>query len=292
MKKVNLMLACAAVAVAGVFSSCSSDDTNPAPSITASLNGKVQDAVAVASGSTVSFDFNIVVPAEVESITLTTTVGTDATTKTLTKSEYTVTNDTLVTVSGTIAITAATTLKLTVLDKDDQESSKTVTITVTDPEANFSSYSAVLLNDAVADGSSATFFDSKTGKALKIAEASTADFGYLYDQDYVKITGACLISAKQYALSKNYTTTALANETSFKKASGVAFADLKVSTIASAYTNGTAPTTVTGYPAGTIIPVLAANDIYAFKTAAGKYGVLKVISVSATSISIDVKVQN
>jgi hypothetical protein len=150
----------------------------------------------------------------------------------------------------------------------------------------------------LADNSSKTFLAFATGTTYTSTEAAAAsasiDVGYFYGAT----STAALASPSDY-LTTAYDLSGWAtrNETLFKTTTGISYDNTATAAQAkAAYDGGTA----TGQNGGganasksTRIYTLTAGQIFAFKTAAGKYGVARVRSVTGTTsgqIAIDYKV--
>ena len=287
MKKINLLVLSVAVAATGFFSSCSKDSTAPGPTIKAYLNDVAQDAISVTKGSTVAYKFEVNASAKIQSITISKKVGANTTTDPAKTSGFL--KDTLDIINGSIPVTDNVELTITVVDKTSASVSKTVTITA--KVGQVSIYSAKLLGAQTnAAGSSLA---TSTGTIYTSANAATnsalVDFIYyfnsgteastIYSPSALAATG---IEAMSYGwATKNATTFGIVTMTTADFDAITATDDSPITAKAVSLT-------------AVKLFTLAVDNIFAFQTAAGKAGLVRVKSIStgATgSITIDVKVQ-
>ena len=151
------------------------------------------------------------------------------------------------------------------------------------------------------DKTSKSFIASTTGTTYDVtaftANSTLIDFGYFYGA-----TGLATLAAPSdylttaYDLVKLYPNATINATTFANVATGTTFTSITSATaIQAAYTAGTLA--VDGSTGGaTRVKLLNAGKVIAFKTAAGKYVVISVVSVTGTynagdKITIDVKVQ-
>jgi hypothetical protein len=305
MRHFNLLLVSLLLVVSGVFTSCKDDTENDATISFLSKSGYVSADAEVVKGGTFKIAWSA------------TCTSSDMKYVSITKDDADITGWNLkeidsdyksaYTDSATLTASSNTgsyTYTITVYDKDEAKlASVSVVITVTE---DYTTYTSKLLYDALSAGTSKTFFSSSTGSTYTVSEAvsaaSSVDFGFLYDQAY-STTKACLISFDSYSSTGNYTSslTGSYNATYFKISSeSVYTAATTASALASAYTSGTTPTSISGYTQGKIVGTISAGDYIAFKTASSKYGIIYVSAISRDSesssnsqtMTITVKVQN
>jgi len=300
MKKVSLMVIGAAAALGMMFSSCSKDEV--APTINSLTVGstaiqKDGDSATVAGGSaeitwSVTKGDN-----DFKSLVIRQGAATD---KITIKSA-----DSIATGKVTVTGLTAGEYALVVTDKDDLKSTRTFKVKASTVAATFVTYSAKLVYAPLAAGTQACAFSTSTGSTYKQADAKTnaasVDFLYLYGAS-TKANLSCPADAA--ASSNNAYTTAYSDVKNWSVKNATAYATttktfesiVADADLATAFTTGTIATEGADAAKSGRITGLAANSVVAFKTAAGKYGILKVTEVSGTDgtgayIKIDVKVQ-
>jgi hypothetical protein len=204
------------------FSSCSSDEETPVPTITINTNslGSDQTAGSAATGATVTINLTAEATEGIAKLNATKTVGGtensltgypvtsnfNSSTKHIWNATYTVTET-----SGTVV------LKFSVEDKKGKISSKSFTITVVNDDYN--SYTSVLLFAPLSDNTSKTFMSLASGTTYNFTEASASpasvDMGYFYGNSAL----ASFASPSDY-LTTAYDLSAWAtrNATSFRDA--------------------------------------------------------------------------
>jgi len=287
MKKVNLLILSLAAVAGGFLSSCNKDSAKPGPSISAYLNGTQQDAVSVSKGSSVAYKFEVSAPAKLKSITLTTKVGANSTTGTPKTSGFV--NDTIDIIQANIAVTDNIELTLAVVDKNDVQTTKTLTITA--KVGAVSMYSAKLLG--AQSNSAGSSLATSTGTIYTSADAATnsalVDLIYYFNSGTEAssiYSPSALAATGSGAMSYGWATK---NATTFGIVS-MSTADFDAITA----TDDTPITAKAVSLTATKLFTLAVDNIFAFQTAAGKSGLAKVKSIAtgaSGSITIDVKVQ-
>ncbi|MDP4266396.1 MAG: hypothetical protein Q8880_03055 [Bacteroidota bacterium] len=289
-----------------LFTSCKKDDnstTTPvAPSIT--ISG-VSDPVTVdiTNANDVVFNIEITADAGVKTFEAKKTVGSQSNTFNPTKISDVKYNYTYTKADQIADLTSNTQVvfTFTVTDKNGLTGTKTLTINKKAVTVDYNTYTAVLLYGPNDNNSSKTFFASTTGLSYTFTEASgnsgIIDFGFQYDVDGQTYTGlkACLISADKYSLNGHYTTTGW-NTTVFKTSTDNFDNINSASGLKTSYDNGSLVPSIGSYPQGSIAKGLTTASVVSFKTAAGKYGLIKVTNVyagalDAGTITITVKVQ-
>lgn len=286
-----------ALAVSGVFTSCTKEDDPDGPQISFSNN---LTETTLPKGTTAwEINANITSLAGLEEVKVfqVTSAGEDQIGTAITsfpdKNDY----DLKVNITG---IMEQTTIKVSATDKNNVTNSKNFVIKVTanDPipaTDKLVFYTGTMAAQLGAQNSAlGSSYATSTGSVYLSSAAKTnaskVDFIYYYSS--TASVAAEIISPKYAAdnggvVSAN--TWTVKNETMFKK-----------TTLTAAQFNGIVATDeslVTSNATGFTeqrVTALVANDVFAFKTAAGKLGLAKVVSVEGTSagkITIEVKVQ-
>lgn len=282
MKKITL-IAIALVAMAATFTSCKKDTTTPAPTI--SFNNVTGDAVSVNSGESYTVNADLVASAKFKAVTYTVAYGS-------TSNTYNVqwgSNDTAFHFTATIPnITVTTAVTISVTDKNDINTSKTLTINV---GASGPSLGAEITNvklySADVNGANACAASSSgvvyTPETMSSGDRGKVDFIWVYDNMYSVASTQASSDAGIQSICSGWSP---ANATTFLKVTDI---DYSSATYAQIFAKDASIT-------GTIASSLAANDVVVFKTQAGKYGIFKVASISGTFqttdyIIINIKVQ-
>lgn len=290
MKKVNVIILAVLVAALGLFTSCGEDVDPLGPKIT--LSGTNDRTISAGEELSLSFvvtagDANLtdVVIKKDGGIVYKASDSTGVVDKTTMSIDF----DYVLTSVGTYVF------EIIASDKGNLTETTTVNVTVESPIAE---YTAKLLYAPLANGTTACALATSTGATYTQAQAkenaAIVDILYFYGG-----TSLASFGCPADALSTAYTdlaTWSVKNLTKFATSS-VNFTELATpESLQTAYDNGTLATDGTGTDASARIYDLGANDVVAFKTAAGKYGVLKVVKVQGTYnngdyIEINVKVQ-
>jgi len=290
MKKVKFLTLIASIATLGFFATSCSSTTDTAPVITPSANCVVTGS-SIALGDSVLLEYTVTSDNKLATVEIT-----DQTSSTL-KSFSDVTA-TIYKAWIKPSVVGTYTFNLVVVDKKDLKSTSSVTITVT---AALSEYTTTLLFAPTDNKTSKTFISTSTGTTYEVTgfstNSSSIDFGYFYGaSNHATLASSNDYLTTAYNLATLYPNATLNATTFAKVATGTTFASLtSASSIQAAYVAGTLSTDGSTGGAGRI-KLLDAGSTVAFKTAAGKYGVISVVSVSGTSnagdkITIDVKVQ-
>ena len=296
----------ALIASIGLFTSCDDEDADPIlPTI--SLIEISNNAIEIEEGEVLAISFTI---GEGESKIKEVLVkeGAGVLAKYSDSSKVSLSNNARIdfvypgtVVAGTKKIT------ITVIDRNDNSTEREITVVINAPASPISSYTAVLLYTPGQDQQSGTekcALSTATGTTYTRAEgkADPAKIDILYV--YGATTGATFTCPADAGAStglalvfSDVNTWTTKNYTKFVSTSGVTFANLDTpEALQEVFDNGTAADKgVTAYADGRITGV-AANAVVGFKTADGKYGVIRVVSISGTnnpgdSITIEVKVQ-
>ncbi len=289
MKKFNLLVLCAAVAVSGFFSSCTKDNnTTPETTIVANLNGTDKDAIKVIAGETVIYKFTVTAPAKIKSIKVAQKKGADTTTPINKTSGFL--KDTMDIVSGTVIASANITLTITVVDKTDNTVSKEVVIT-TDVALDPIGLVEIGDDDNATLGSS---FASIDGLVYKLAEAKASsnkiDFLYFYGSTNKATIAspADATAATVFTGTSGLSSWTTKNATKLKVVT-VNFETAKLSDVPDVSADG-----------ASILPNLTIDNVIAFKTAStsaypSKKGLAKVTAIPSDGatgkIIVDIKVE-
>jgi hypothetical protein len=291
MKKSSILILGVFVLIAGFFSSCKKDSTTGTGPDISFTNGI--DNATVQSGESWTVTGLITSDVGLDQVKYFKTVGGSKTQIDAAITSFTNKNEFNFTVSsGTV--TANTTITVEATDKDNVTNSLVFTITVGAAGGQITSYTAKLLG--ASSNAAGSAFSTTTGLVYSKTDAATnnakIDFIYFYS------TTAGVLSeiiSPSYGAT-NYTdfvtsSWTVKNSTKFYKTTAVSSADFDAMTNDSKIT-----TAITGITWNTDERVvnLAVGDIFAFKTAAGKYGLTKVTALTSGvsgSITISVNVQ-
>jgi hypothetical protein len=279
MKRFSLVLISLSLVVLGFFTSCTDDSTSTPPVV--SFTNDVEETT-VTSGSNWTVTGNISSEAGLKEVRYFTVVGNSETQKGSTVTDFDDKNSFDFTVSLT-DLTATMSLKVTALDKDDQEVSKSYTITVTAPTPDgspVSSYTAKLLG--AQDNAAGSFFASVTGDVYKTSELTTSnrpkvDITYGIHQSTSKVISTSARQSLGFPAFSNSTETKYVSTT--VDFGGVSD-DTNIKNI--------------DFSSGATSIAVELNKVYAFKNASGKIGIFKVVALTtgtSGSLTIDVKVQ-
>ncbi|MCX7863394.1 MAG: hypothetical protein N2449_10415 [Bacteroidales bacterium] len=289
MKKL-MSLALLVLAGAALFTSCKKDETVPAPEITVT-NNKVEYNITATADTTITFNVTVKAEGEIDQFTIKKIVGSTETsygnpTGFAGKTDYVYNFQE----TFTPAMTYPISFKFKVVDKEGQEASITVTVKkITTggqgtPFGQFQTYTVTLGAQNHTTGSS---FASSNGNVYTLSQAAQnsalIDFMYYYGATNLATLAAPgdAQTSAVYSAVSNWQTK---NNTKFVKNPTINFDNLSATTDISGVTFGS----------DTKANQLAANNIIAFKTDAGKIGFIKVNSITGTNdgtINITVKVQ-
>jgi hypothetical protein len=303
MKQINLLLVSVLFLGIAFFTSCSKDENAAGPSIDLIAgSGYITGDAEITLGDTVKVKFLVSkgdANLDVMSVYIDGNINPGFNAKDISG------NDTYQgTLSWKPSAVGTYTLKFEATDKDDVIGEYSIVITVV---SDYETYTSKLLYDA-SGTTSKTFFSSKTGLTYSVTEAIEAankpniDFGFLYDQEFAT-TKACLVSFDQYSLTNNYAAqlTGTLNATIFKTVSAAATYDnaANAAALKTAYDNASVIAAFGSYAEGKLAKVLSDGNILAFKTNGGKYGLIKIVTITRNTESanntqtmdISVKVQ-
>lgn len=302
MRKISFIALFAAVIGMTMMSSCKKDESHTAPTITLNPSATSTELDFAAGDSVVSFSARIQAEGEIETFTIdetvtdlnggTTTSAYDAATTGTFSGETDKTYDFNKTFTPADFTNASKyEYEFSVTDKDGQSYSITYTVTQsTGTQAgSIDEHTAVIMG--AQSSSNGSYYDVSANAVYTQtqADANQAAIDFVH---YYGSTNASTICAPSdptvgggsgnLTMCANWTTK---NATLFGKVSGVNWADVTDDTEIVAHESDAT---------STIVNQLAVGDIVEFKTADGKYGMFKVVSVDASSsesITIDVKVQ-
>ena len=286
MKRFNLStLAVIGFAAIVGLSSCGEDETaTPKPTVT--LTAPTSESVTLSAGSSITITFEAASENELSKVTIA-KGGTNLLDSTIAKNTKSIT----ISKTYTVGASGTETYAITATDKENQVTTKTVTVTI-NTSAQINAYSAKLLGGQ-SNSTSGSFFKSTTGDVLSQADAKAAsasvDFLYFFGSSNAATIAAPADADAQTIYNNSNTgiqTWATKNNTGFY-ASNLTSADFD------ALNSTAALDALTTGSASTKSNQLANGQVFGFKTAAGKSGAVRVGTVSGTqsgSITIDVKV--
>jgi len=279
MKKVNFLVLTAGVAAFGLLAT--SCGKNEEPVITLASTSTTSGA-QVYVGDSIIYDVEVSDDKEVKEVSIADVSGTTLKTVSIGAETGKAHFAFLAEKVGTVTYT------ISVVDKKDTKTSQDVTAEIV---LGFKEHVAKMVFAPLADNSSKTFYSSQTGETYTVADFATnsakIDFGVFGgNTSKVALAAPSDYLTTAYDLAALYPT-ATKNATAFAKSGTSDFDAIKTrALIEGAYTKGTPATDGTQVKT-TRIYNIAAGDVIAFKTAAGKYGVLKVKTVNATGVASD-----
>jgi hypothetical protein len=298
MKKINLILGLGAICMIQFLNSCTEETHNP-PVVSFDQASPVVLGVGV---TTATLTGTIVADAGLSSVEFRKTVGLSesllATITSFSSGNVTTTDDINYSFNYVLNdVTENTTLKVTAIDKDDQEVSQSIEIEVT--LLGLITHSGIELG--AQNNPLGSFFASFEGDIYTIGELNS---GSHYDEiDIIYYYGAtnkqALFSPKAIVDADITWSGAVPtaswggspNETLFAEAS---LSDYNDATYTSVETLGSSADLDIANGGGNPIDGLDVDDVYVFKTADDKYGIFKVTDVGSDAsgtITIDVKIQ-
>jgi len=292
MKKVNWIILVAFIASLGFFTSCGPATDPVAPEII--LEGTSDVTINVGDPVVLHFSINQG-DEKIEDVVIKKDDG--IVYKASDSSEVKIEDGMVVNFSYVLNNPGTYVFDIEVTDKSGVVTTKTVNVTV---GADYSEYTLKLLYAPLADKTSSSFFKSSTGETVAVTDfasnSADIDFGYFYANSKLAVlaspsdylTTAYDLAALYPNATKNVTTfaTSTANYANISSSDDIKYV----------YDNGTLATDGSGNNTATRVGTLSVGDVVAFKTAAGKYGVVTVTEISGTYnsgdyIKLDVKVQ-
>ena len=152
----------------------------------------------------------------------------------------------------------------------------------------------VTLYDGLSNGSSKTFYNIESGRSFFIAntksDPASIELGFAYLEANTQLK-ACLVSMDEYWATGNYpmVSNSLYQPVVFKKStpvSGTATIADRVKTAAdlkTAFDNATVYAAVSPFSEGKVAHNLLVNDVVAFKTTDGRYGLIQITNINRRS---------
>ena len=262
--------------------SCTKDE-NGGPTVKGFLNGTEVKEIKVTLGSSVTFKYEIQASANLSKVEVFVRkgigLGTDSqlflrkqsATGDLTGNTYTV--------EGTLTATTDLMISVGVIDAEGK-----ITLLQLNALVDVSEFDDLILMDAMENGTSKTFCSTPYGLLLfaanTTADPAAIDFGFIYMESNLNVK-ACLVSFSDFSKTATYPLVGANNVTLFKRA--LAYVNTDASTVQQAFTMGTDFPAVLGIDAGKAAVNLKDNDVVAFKTQQGKYGLILVKTVDRKS---------
>jgi hypothetical protein len=291
MKKLHLILGLGAISMAMLFTACSEDETHLAPSFTIDQTSPIVLDVGVTQTTITG---SISAEAGLEQVTVfKITELSETQIATITDFEtgqITTADDLNYTINMTVTdLTENATIKFTALDKDDQESSQSIEIEVTEG-VSLNEFTTVLMGaQSNADHGSTASLTTGTVYSISGGEASdnsaSVDIVYYYGSRLAALYSPSQSDIQGVTLY-NITSWGTINETSLGM-SDLSASEFDEVTYVSDLDNA-------GTPSLDVIPELAIDNVVVFETASGKKGVFKVTDLNAGNdgtIEIQVKVE-
>lgn len=294
MKKISSLLALLLVGGMAVLSSCNKDEANPTLDITS--GGTITGSSATLA-SDVTFSVGLTATGPDSKLKTFTVKRTDVNNTTTTPVDTAINSDNFTyTYNGrTGQVSGTETYVFTITDDNGNTASRTVTVTISG--SGVVDYTAKMLGAQSAAAGS--FFSTSTGAVYQIADAklssASVDFCYYFASpasgDNAVIAAPDDTEANVYYGATNRPDTwPTRNPTRFATTTLTTANFNSVNTLTELSTSAAPAATATA----TDVTDLSVNDVVAFKTAAGKLGLFRVSSLTATStgsITIEVKVQ-
>jgi hypothetical protein len=286
MKKLQIVLGLGAISTLFLLNSCTESTTNPAPDITFGQTSPILLGVGV---NAVTLSGTIVADAGLSSVKIYKTVGlsetlietvTDFSTGTVTTSD----DINYAFVLNVIDIIAETTIKFTAIDKDDQEVSESIVIQVTEGSVN--SYTAILLGGQ--NNAEPSCLDAHTGTRYSVNQSGhDAEIDIIY---YYGSTNLATLTAPNDGSVNGDDANSLDWTNDWDPQNATKYGSTTLDFDAVNYSDLSGISGLTASKANE----LAVDDVYAFETADGKKGLVKVtdlVTGGAGSITINVKIQ-
>ena len=258
--------------------SCNKED-NSGPTVKGYLNGTEVKEIKVTLGATVKFKYEILASSNLLKVEVFVRKGIglatdsqlflrkEAATGDLTGNTYTV--------EGTLTATTDLMISVGAIDSEGK-----ITILQLNALVDVSEFDDLVMMDAMADGTSKTFCSTPYGLLLfaanTVADPAAIDFGFIYMESDANVK-ASLISFSDFSKTATYPLVGATNVTLFKRA--VTYVNTDAGSVQQAYTTGTDFSSVLGIGTGRAAVNLKDNDVIAFKTQQGKYGLILVKTV-------------
>jgi hypothetical protein len=265
--------------------SCSKDE-NSGPTVKGYLNGTEVKEIKVTLGTTVKFKYEIQASSNLTKVEVFVRKGIglatdsqlflrkEAATGDLTGNTYTV--------EGTLIATTDLMISVGAIDSEGKN-----TILQLNALVDVSEFDDLILMDAMAEGTSKTFCSTQYGLLLfaanTAADPTAIDFGFIYMESNTNVK-ASLVSFSDFSKTATYPLIGANTVTLFKKA--LAYTNLDATSVQQAFTSGTDFPSVLGIDAGKAAVNLKDNDVVAFKTQKGKYGLLLIKTIDRKSEAV------
>lgn len=258
--------------------SCTKDE-NPAPVIKGFLNGSEVREIKINKGADVNFKYEIQASSSLVKVEVFVRRGIGLGTDTqLFLRKEAATGDLegkTYTAEGTINATTDVMISANAIDMDGN-----ITVLQLNAIMDISEFSSLTMDDARADGTSKTFCNTQYGLNLFVANAradlNAIDFGFAY-LEADPAAKACLISFNEYSKAGTYSISNATNMTTFKKA--LAYSYTNAADLEALYKSGTDYAAPAGFTSGLVASDIQLNDVIAFKTQSGKYGLIQVTAL-------------
>lgn len=271
---VSLLLLLSLIVLLGT--SCTKDEDVPVV-ISATVNGQEASNLTTTKNSTVTINFNVVAPAAIDKIEISSRSlrGTPIIIESFQKYLNQIEGNTF-TKSYEITAINDFSYSIYVIDVNGNYSGAQVDVLL-----DISEFDNVTLGDAKLDGASKTFFDTRFGLPLSVsysvAEPAAIDFGFIYMENNASVK-ASFVSFSDFAKTATYPVIGDQNNiTQFKKAAAMVYTD--AASLKQAFDSGSAYPSILGIEAGRAVPNIAVNDVIAFKTQRGKYGLIQIKAI-------------
>jgi hypothetical protein len=254
-------------------------DENPAPTVKGYLNGVEVKEIKITLGTSVKFKYEIQSSSPLSKVEVFVRKGIGlATDSQLFLRKEAATGDlegNTYSVEGTLVATTDLMISVGAIDVEGKN-----TILQLNALLEVSEFDDLLMMDAMADGTSKTFCSTQYGLLLfaanTAADPAAIDFGYIYMESNLNVR-ASLVSFSDFAKTATYPIVGANNITLFKKA--LAYTNADAASLQSAFTSATDYPSILGIEAGKAAVNLNDNDVIAFKTQKGKYGLILVKTI-------------
>lgn len=273
---IGILLVCLGAA------SCNKEE-NPGPAVKGYLNGTEVKEIKITRGTTVNFKYQIQSSSNLSKVEVFVrrNIGLLTDSQLFLRKEAIagdLTGDTC-TVQGTLVATTDLMISVGAIDSEGK-----ITILQLNALLDVSEFDDLTMMDAMADGTSKTFCSTQYGLLLfaanTAADPAAIDFGFIYMESNANVK-ASLVSFSDFSKTATYPLIGANNVTLFKRAT--TYTSVDAASVQQAFTTGTDFPSVLGIDAGKAAVNLKDNDVIAFKTQQGKYGLILVKTVDRKS---------
>jgi len=262
--------------------SCNKEE-NAAPTIKGYLNGTEVKEIKVILGATVNFKYEIQSSANLSKVEVFVRKGiglaTDSQLFLRKEAAAGELEGNTYTVEGSLVATTDLMISVGALDSEGQ-----ITILQLNALVEVSEFDDLIMMDAMPDGTSKTFCSTPYGLLLfaanTAADPAAIDFGFIYMESNANVK-ASLVSFSDFGKTATYPIVGANNVTTFKRAS--AYTNINAASVQAAFGSGTDYPSVLGIDAGKAAVNLKDNDVIAFITQQGKYGLILVKTIDRKS---------